>query len=89
MLGRRLGVTSPEKRVKFLQCSPMSVTVKTFVKIGEMAAYLGISVNSLRAAAEAGEIPFYRIRKMMLFKISEVEAALSRSRIASYDEVIR
>lgn len=66
----------------------MSVTVKTFVKIGEMAAYLGISVNSLRSAAEAGEIPFYRIRRMMLFKISEVESAMKQNRTATLSEIL-
>lgn len=44
--------------------------------ISELAAYLNIKVKTIYAKVEAGEIPHYRIGRLVRFRLAEIDAWL-------------
>lgn len=57
------------------------VTLKGFVRKSEQAASLGLSTRLLNKWMLQRKIPYYKIGRTVLFKPSEVEAALKKFRI--------
>ncbi len=48
--------------------------------ISELASYLSIKVKTLYAKVEAGEIPHYRIGRLVRFRLDEIDAWLEDCR---------
>ena len=47
--------------------------------LGEVAAYLRCSISTVRRYASRGEIPHYRLGKLVRFRRSEIESWLALS----------
>jgi len=51
-----------------------------FLSVPELSAYLGIKTKTLYAKIEAGEIPHYRIGRLVRFRLDEINAWLESCR---------
>lgn len=62
----------------------MEQTPKTegLLSIEELSNYLSIKSKTLYAKVESGQIPHYKIGRLVRFKVSEIEAWLEGSRSA-------
>ncbi|HNY69990.1 MAG TPA: helix-turn-helix domain-containing protein [Syntrophorhabdus sp.] len=64
------------------------------LSVPELSVYLNIKPKTLYAKAEAGEIPHYRIGRIIRFRLDEIDAWLegcrnNRSQAASQKKVIK
>lgn len=57
------------------------ITLRGFNRKTEQAAALGISIRMLNKLMQKRAIPFYKVGKLVLFKPSEVEAAMRKFRV--------
>ena len=48
--------------------------------VPELSAYLGIKIKTLYAKIEAGEIPHYRVGRLVRFRLDEINAWLEECR---------
>lgn len=55
-------------------------TEKKLLTISEVAAYLNIKRKTIYAKVEAGEIPHYRIGRLVRFSLAEIDAWLGDCR---------
>ena len=51
----------------------------THLSIKELAAYLGVSTDTIRRAARAGEMPFTRVGTAYRFDLRQVRAQMDRN----------
>ena len=51
-----------------------------FLSVPELSAYLGIKTKTIYAKIEAGEIPHYRIGRLVRFRLDEINAWLESCR---------
>jgi excisionase family DNA binding protein len=51
----------------------------TNLSIKELAAYLGVSTDTIRRAARAGEMPFTRVGTAYRFDLRQVEQQMERN----------
>lgn len=56
-------------------------TVEKWVNLEDIADYLSVSKDTIRAWMKDGKIPFYRAGKRYKFKISEVDRWVREGRI--------
>lgn len=49
---------------------------ENYVSINEVALMLGKSVVAVRGLVQRGTIPYYKLGRSLLFKPSEIEAAM-------------
>lgn len=56
-------------------------TVEKWVNLEDIADYLSVSKDTIRAWMKDGKIPFYRVGKRYKFKISEVDRWVREGRI--------
>ena len=64
--------------------------METYMSIAGIAAYLGIAEKTVRKWVLNREIPFYKIKKVIRFRLSEIEQWVSNSGkypVASEDEI--
>jgi excisionase family DNA binding protein len=55
------------------------IFLKEFLTILELSEYLNIKTTTLYSKVESGEIPHYRIGRLIRCKMSEIEAWLTKS----------
>ncbi len=52
--------------------------MKKFLKIDDLSEYLGIKKSTLYAKASRGEIPHYKIDRLIRFKRTEIDSWIER-----------
>ena len=60
---------------------------RKFLTIAEVAAYLNIKQKTIYAKVEAGEIPYYRIGRLIRFNFDEINAWLESCRKSNKPEI--
>ena len=55
--------------------------LERWVNLEEVANYLSVSTDTIRAWIKQGKIPFYRAGKMYKFKISEIDDYVRNGKI--------
>ena len=55
--------------------------VEKWVNLEDLATYLSVSKDTIRAWIKAGKIPYYKAGKMYKFKLSEVDDYVRNGKI--------
>ncbi len=55
--------------------------MEKLIGINEIANYLGVKVETMYAWVHQRKIPYYKIGRLVKFKISEVEKWMNQSRV--------
>ena len=61
--------------------------METYLNVEEMAAYLGITVQTIRRWIAKREIPFHKIMSVIRFRVSEVEKWIDEGGLERQTEI--
>jgi hypothetical protein len=78
--------TSKTAATKVEPAVTLSTVAALYLRAGQVIQLLPISRRSLGNWTRTGVLPCYRIKKLLLFKRADIEAALERFRIAAVGE---
>ena len=60
---------------------------KPFLNVMETSEYLGLQISTIYSYTSKKVIPFYKIRRKILFKVTELNEFIESHRIASNAEI--